>query len=153
MSWWREHLKDDKAEQLAEQWYSCRKCLERVPRETRASWWCGWLARSEWVTESPQGLRVGPPAAPGFPLDLFSSDDETPFPSICPGYSTSLPAVIEANRALAWRMEGSLSDFYDGAPVNETAKVLMDTLATERLLVERHAFRFSMEKAKGGARE
>ncbi len=31
----------------------------------------------------------------------------------CPGYTTSLPDVIEAARALSWRRDGQLGNFYD----------------------------------------
>lgn len=120
-----------------------------MDRDTRRSWWCGWIPRSEWILDGGQGLSSGPQLPAGFP----SGNGEEPFPSVCPGYSTILPAVVETGRALTWRREGNLSEFYDGQPVNETAKFYMDILASEVARVERHAIRFGVSEAKKKGRE
>jgi hypothetical protein len=122
--------------------------MERVSRTTRASWWCGWLPRKEWITKSLQGLAAGPPLPSAFPASLLEGQGDEPFPSVCPGYSTILPAVSEAARALSWRKEGMLSEFFDGEPLNEVVKDALDILAEQVALVERHAIRYGMQKAK-----
>ncbi len=52
---------------------------------------------------------------------------EYPGAAICPGYTTSLPDVYEAARALSWRRDGQLRECYD-VPVTQLLRDCVDIL-------------------------
>lgn len=62
-----------------------------------------------------------------------------PATTVCIGYTASLPEVLEAGRALSWRKEGQLKDFYDGEPIPQLAKDCIDILDTELQRVQAYA--------------
>ncbi len=58
---------------------------------------------------------------------------------MCVGYTTTLPEVLEAARALSWRQDGHLTDLYDGEPVTPQLRDSMDVVGVEIKRVEKHA--------------
>lgn len=71
----------------------CSECLSTVDRATRATYRCGWMAQSEWV-----------PGLMPIPSDVPDRDSVT----VCPGYSTTLPQVLETGRWYAWFEKGEI---------------------------------------------
>lgn len=134
LQWHREHLRDDNAPLAAEQYYSCHPCKRRQSARERAGLWCGYLPRSQWIGDGPR-LPEGAP-------------ESESCPSICPGYSTTLPEVLEAARALGWRQDGLLSEFFGGEPLGARMKLYIDVLLTQVRGVERHAFRVAAKPLK-----
>lgn len=45
---------------------------------------------------------------------MSATDTEPAFPSVCPGYTTQLPEVIEAARAHNYFTKGELTQFCEG---------------------------------------
>lgn len=87
----------------------CTRCYKNVPQRTRL------LAGCAYEPEAPVNLR--PYVQPWSGCGVESrpaTDDEPAFPSVCPGYSTSLPEVIEAARARAHWEKGELTQFCRG---------------------------------------
>lgn len=70
----------------------CDTCIKELSEEMRQLQGCGYLPRHEF----------GKPAAP---LDCETE------PTVCPGFSTALPEVIEIARARLHWSKGSLRDF------------------------------------------
>lgn len=62
-----------------------------------------------------------------------------PEATVCVGYTCTLPEVSEAARALGWRQDGHLKEFYDGEPLTPILKDALDILATEIKRVEAFA--------------
>ncbi len=58
---------------------------------------------------------------------------------MCVGYSSTLPEVLEASRALSWRSDGQLKDLYDGEPITPQLRDAMDVVGVEIKRVEKHA--------------
>lgn len=107
----------------AETWASCGPCLRAVEdggvdRGIRAAWGCGWLPASE---------RTGPGMAP--PQAQIEA-------SVCCGYTIRLPEVFEAARALAWRRDGQVREFYGDDEITDIAKDAIDAMAIEQARVQ-----------------
>ena len=68
------------------------------------------------------------PPAPGAPVMAWSGGPgyDGPAPTVCAGYTTSLPETIEIARAWKWWQKGELARFVDGAQVVEVLKVGID---------------------------
>ncbi len=93
----------------------------------RATLGCGYLPEE---ARGPDPLRA--PEGPQQPAD-------GPADRVCAGYLVSLPEVLEAGRALSWRKEGQLKDYYDGAALTTALKDAIDVLDTELRRVESYA--------------
>ena len=61
-----------------------------------------------------------------------------------------LNKTAEASRALGWRQDGLLADYYDHEPLTGIAKDAIDIMGSEVKAVERHAIRLASRK--GGDR-
>ncbi len=83
-------------------WYlTCDDC--NLDRPHRRIFRCGWLP----AVERTGGMGEFPGAA------------------ICPGYTTALPDVEEAYRALSWRRDGQLGELYD-VPLTSLLRLCVD---------------------------
>lgn len=132
----REQLKDPDelfpyGDPMADDYLKCEPCMARCTRSELAAMACGWI---------PKGERDG---------SEFLHPEGAPDVTVCPGYTTTLPQVIEASRALSWRQDGQLSDFYDGERLTDAVRDAMDIMASEVKAVERHALRKTKAKQKG----
>lgn len=120
---------------IASQYLNCAECT--VDPYSKRLWHCGWIPSSQWIDE---------------PMRPFAEVGAT----VCPGYSTSLPVVIEASRLLSWRRDGELRSLLgerkddDGsiAPLPAVASEAMDLLDVEAKGVEREMLRRSSEGSK-----
>lgn len=77
---------------------SCDACRAEVPAESRRDYACGYEP-----TTGPCRLRLE-----GAGIE----------PTVCPGYSTSLPETIEIARGWSWAERGCLRDFCGGPPTD-----------------------------------
>lgn len=64
-----------------------------------------------------------------------------PEASVCVGYTATLPEVLEASRALGWKRDGHLNEFYEGEPITEILRDAVDVIANECKAVEAYACR------------
>jgi len=121
--------KKQQSAKLADEWANCTACLRDIDRRTRANWACGFLPQSE--------------------RSLYPLQCETAAPraTVCVGYTTSLPTVVEMARAHAWFETGQLREFFDGDPIPDVAKHYIDVFACELRREQAHA----MEPKKGGS--
>lgn len=105
----------EEGDPYARHYANCTLCLRDFSRHERRCFGCGFLDRSEWLCdgEGPLGSKLV----------------EEPV-SVCAGYTTSLPEVLEANRALTWRKDGALSEYLDGERPKPMLKDAMDLLAS-----------------------
>ncbi len=97
---------------------------------TRRCLGCGFVPSSEWL--------VG----------------DRPFPEagVCPGYSTRLPEVIEAARALSWQKRGGVAPLYGNVQLPGVAIEALDILEGARNEAESEHYREQArerERAKG----
>ena len=120
VGWYRDELKSD-GDPMAQEYANCEKCKIRCSRRVRASWGCGWLPESE---------RYG-----------VLRHRDSPEATICVGYTTRMPRVLEAARALVWRNDGVLRDMYDGEPLTDVLRNSLDIMAAEVRRVEKYALR------------
>lgn len=107
----RENVRDP------DSWADCETCKLRKGRGERAGMGCGWLPpkeRGKFSMTTPYG----------------------PEPTVCVGYSVTLPEVLEAGRALGWKQDGHLTELYDGEPVTQSLRDAVDVLANECKKVE-----------------
>lgn len=105
----------------ADSYLDCRSCMTTYSKHIRAEWGCGHLpaaARSKSV----------------FPLECDFR------PTICPGYSASLPQVREAASAYAWWDKGQLRDRLGGPPT-EAMVTAIDILHGAVVAVQSHALK------------
>jgi hypothetical protein len=65
---------------------------------------------------------------------------------VCPGYTTTMPEVIEAARALQWRNHGALVALYDDLPLPPTMAVAIDIVDAAVKDVEADVMRAAAEK-------
>lgn len=56
--------------------------------------------------------------------------------TVCCGYTIRLPEVFEAARALAWRRDGQVREFYGDDQITDTAKDAIDAIAIEQSRVQ-----------------
>ncbi len=61
------------------------------------------------------------------PSERLGGHGEYPGSTICPGYTTSLPDVCEAARALSWRRDGQIRELYD-VPITSLLRDCVDVL-------------------------
>ncbi len=98
-------------------WYlTCDDCT--LDSAHRRFFRCGWLPANE---------RTG-------------GMGEYPGATICPGYTTSLPDVEEAYRALSWRRDGQLGELYD-VPLTSLLRICVDLADLAVKKQERDALR------------
>lgn len=82
----------------------CSKCMQAYPLHIRQGWACGHA----------------PPAPPGVVVEAWSGlGYKGDPPKTCPGYTTTLPEVIEIARAWRWWDKGQLAQFFDEPPTDE----------------------------------
>ena len=69
------------------------------------------------------------PAAPGVPVMPWGGGPgyTGPQPTICAGFTTSLPETIEAARAWKWWSKGQLEAFLRGEPASEPLVLGIET--------------------------
>jgi hypothetical protein len=103
----------------------CDTCTDAL---TRRCFGCGWLPESEWLA------------------------GDRPFPeaSVCPGYSTRLPEVIEAARALSWQKRGGLLPLYGNRRLPDVAADAMDILEGARNEAEAAHYREMRQEREQG---
>lgn len=130
-------MRDEENYHGADRYFDCRTCLREFPVDARRGYWCGYIRRDKWVGDGPAHYL---PA--GAPQDIVT---------VCPGYSTTLPEIMEASRALDWRRDGMLAEFFAGDPVPSGARDCIDLLNYEIRSVERHAYRAAKAKGRRGA--
>lgn len=107
-------------------WYlTCDDCPH--DKQARRLIRCGWL---------PDAERVG-------------GMGEYPGATVCPGYTTSLPEVYEAARALSWRRDGQLREFYD-VPLTALLRDCVDLLDAACKQQERDAMREQQNELERG---
>jgi hypothetical protein len=102
----------EKSAENARAFMDCRSCLRNVPKEARQLWNCGHLPRL------PLNQYAGPA------LECRIEPD-----AVCPGYSISLPQVIETSHAHAWWEKGQLRDFCEGEQPTELIRACVGILA------------------------
>jgi len=83
----------------------CDYCMRHLPRDTRIELGCGFEPRSDYAC---------PPIPVGYePGEATVEHPRGPSaPTVCPGYSTRLPEVIEVTRAYQHWKERTLRDRY-----------------------------------------
>lgn len=101
----------------------CRTCKRTTSKHNRARWHCGYLNPDEWV-EWTYGVLCPRAHVP-----------DGPDPTICPGYTTQLPAVLEGARARLWREKGSLRDLFDD-PITPLVRDAVDVFESEMNAVQ-----------------
>jgi hypothetical protein len=70
------------------------------------------------------GCGYEPAAADGAPVMPWSGLGYSgPPPTVCPGYTTSLPETLEIARAWRWWSKSQLGIFVDGAKVHDVLKL------------------------------
>jgi hypothetical protein len=77
----------------------------------------------------------------------FQLPPGAPESTVCPGYSTSLPEVFEAGRALCWRKDSQLRELYDQR-ITPRLRDAMDIFNLEIRRVERHEMSMIRQKQK-----
>lgn len=126
----RQKMRDDGAYE-ADGYLRCESCRGYLVESQRREWNCGF---------EPVPLRTGvaptPPRAPGA--------------TVCPGYTTSLPEVGEAARALGWADRGMLKEFYSGDELPPVLFDCLDILAMSLREVEADGYREIKERSKSG---
>jgi hypothetical protein len=100
LPWWHEAIKRD----LIGARSKCETCMDRTPSDERQIQGCGYLPPLD------ESLR----SVARIPSVLGSNVD----PTVCPGYSTRLPEVIEVARARLHWSKGSLREFVGGNPTD-----------------------------------
>jgi hypothetical protein len=86
----------------------CEKCMQAYTKPIRQGWACGY------EPPAPEGAIVEAWSGLGYRGDR---------PTICPGYTTTLPETIEIARAWKWWVKGELAAYVDGAPVSHPLKM------------------------------
>lgn len=113
---------------------NCKACMTAYSTPIRQGWGCGHEL----------------PPAPGVPVAPWSGCGyDGPAPTICPGYTTTLPETIEAARAWKWWSKGELAAFVDGAPVSGPLKIGIEVFDAAMGAFER--WRMTPRERGGGA--
>lgn len=93
-------------------------------------------------------------ATPWSPLSVNPEwrgiDDKGAAPTVCPGYSCSLPHVVEADRARVHWGKNAL-EAYCGGPPSETLVAFIEVLEAEHNQVERFVLEERQAAQQGGA--
>jgi hypothetical protein len=105
----------------------CDACLVTTTEQERACLGCGFLPKEGWLL------------------------GDRPFPeaSVCPGYSTRIPEVYEAARALSWSKRGGLVPLYGVRKLPPAAVDAIDILEGAASKVERDILRKAGERVDG----
>jgi hypothetical protein len=111
LPWLQEALKRDREQSGSDSPFQtladCRKCMETSNQKERQSWGCPY---------EPKHDRIE--AQPWSPASLNSKWDGDP-PTVCPGYTTSLPETIECARAWMHWSKSQLETFCGGPPTDQ----------------------------------
>ncbi len=70
--------------------------------------------------------------------------------AVCPGYTTRLPEVFEAARALSWTKRGGLGSLYGEGALPPCAVEAIDVLESSANTVERRVLREAREGVNHG---
>lgn len=89
----------------------CGKCMQSQSAQTRQTWGCAYEPPPN---ENVRRLVQIP--APSGCKQRGATADEPAFPSVCPGYTTRLPEVIEIARARLHWSKGAITAFCNGQP-------------------------------------
>jgi hypothetical protein len=115
---------------------SCEECKRTVNVETRQAMGCGWerpvADARPWIPES-WAERNGP----GWSL------------TVCPGYTTELPCVLEIVAAHAQWKHGTLTEYLDGEPAHSVALDALSWFDSSVEIFKADAERAAAQKAKG----
>ncbi len=112
---------------LPDDFLDCDRCPDTLARRALG---CGWLPESERV----------------------ASDRPFPEASVCPGYTTRLPEVMEAARAMSWTKRGGLVPLYGNERLPPVAIDAIDVLEGACNEAERDAMRAQREEMTRGTR-
>lgn len=72
--------------------------------------------------------------------------------SVCPGYTSSMPEVFEAARAMSWTKRGGLAPLYGNGELPPAATEAIDILESAAGQVERRILREAREDVSRGPR-
>lgn len=89
---------------------SCKDCQKQLSAEQRVLLGCAWEPEP---TDPNFRAYISPWTGCGVE-SRPATDDAPAFPSVCPGYTTTLPEVIEAVRARVHWDKGELTQFVHG---------------------------------------
>jgi hypothetical protein len=109
----------------------CTTCKTMKDKQERQAIGCGW----ERPDELAPVLTWSPTSLPGNSGWQIANDPLNPDPTTCPGYSCSLPEVMEVARArVHWKEGGGLRDFSD-EPITDHLRVGVEILegATQQM--------------------
>jgi hypothetical protein len=107
----------------------CDDCLVNKTEHDRRCFGCGFMPRHRHLP----GMQPFPEA------------------SVCPGYTSSMPEVLEAARAKSWTARGGLVPLYGAVELPPIATEAIDVLEGAANVVERRVLREAREDV-GGAR-
>lgn len=111
---------------------SCATCREVNSEALRLAMGCGWLHLE--YDEDDDGTALPPPS-------VWKHPQDTDHPMICPGYTTSLPEVIDIASAYPAHEKGNLAAYFpDGV-----SRALMDGFSE----LDRSISMFIAKPAKG----
>lgn len=117
----------------------CESCMQNNPPEIRQHMGCGYLLPLEGDYHGWQ-----PPAAK---LGFRQNKKTVRLPTVCPGYSTNLPEVLEIVRGHRHWAKASLRDFCGGEP-SEALLIGIEVLESEINAVQQ--FEMTPESEGGG---
>ncbi len=131
LPWWQDAIRRELLGAKAK----CVTCMESLSEEQRQLAGCGY------APQPPERLRVfvEPWAGLGY---------TGPKPTVCPGYSTNLPEVIETARARLHWSKGELLSFTRGTP-SEALTTGIEFL--EHAANEAHLWSITPRSKGGGA--
>lgn len=114
---------------------NCGDCKANNTAETRQMWRCPYEPDS--------------PAAKQPFVRAPRPEGSTVEPTVCPGYTTSLPETIEVARAWGWAERGCLRDFTRDEPT----EALVDAVELFGGHVEAFKNKLMTARSKGGLRD
>lgn len=109
----------------------CEKCMRDQSTEARRLMGCGYMA------DAP--LPAGRP--PGYESDL----------TVCMGYSTSLPEVIETSRARLWWDKGALRDWCEDEPPTPALRIAIEEMEAQVHAAQSHGMASTRREAEARA--
>lgn len=128
----------------------CERCMANNGREQRQSNGCGYEpSPAPNVVVMPWQPPTGTPLA----YDMGEPTETKPrgvfAPTVCIGYLSKLPDVIETQRASNWAKKGELASFLGGAPSEDLVNAI-DLLDYSQAQADRY---FMTPADKGGGSE